>query len=183
MSKNIRIVSVLFFIAIIVISLFSRSIYLMVGENNRINSDLIIASRTPLSLDQLNIQAVKLKKIADNIDSYSFGQIKQAINETVNLVKISNREINAQYEAWLNVKSKINVDTKHYVQLKHQLSKIQELQTAEIIRLRLMLKNAERPSIIVDIWNLILTFVLGVSSSFAASLLWKKYKSRSQEKT
>ncbi len=171
MKHNTRLLTVLFFFVLIFGALIYRSSVLTLGEENREKVNLVLMNREPVSLEKLNNHVENLERMTSNINEYSFSKIEAAIRETITLVNFTNRELNAQYNAWLEVKGKIREDSTSFQKLKNDLRKIQKMQGQEILALKKLLDEAEQPNSFADGFNLALTFTLGIMSSLIATLM------------
>lgn len=173
-----RLIGLSIFLLVVVAGLVYRTSTLMLGEENREKVNLVLMNRAPLSLQKLNEHAKKLESMTADIEQYSFAGIRGAIEETTHLVTLTNRELKAQYDAWLEIQTRIKSDAGSFYRLRDQLDEIQNLQDQQILDLKRMLEAAEKPSVVDDFINLSLTFLLGVFSSLLASAAWAEWKNR-----
>lgn len=180
-SSKYRLITLAIVFAVMVCGLIYRVSVLTLGEENRGKANLVLMNRSPISMQKLNMHVAQLEEMTGNIGDYSFSNIKHSIEETIDLVNQTNREIEAQYYAWLQVKDLINHDEESFVQLKEQLLQIQSLQDNEILSMKRVLDEAEKPSLITDMFNLTLTFLLGIFSSLFATIGWSLWKKKDNE--
>lgn len=169
---------ILVIVTLLFLGFVVRIAVLTIGSDNQEKANLGVMTRSPYSLERLNVHATELARMTENIEDYSFGEIRRAIDETTNLVILTDREIEAQYNAWLNVKATIDSDSEYYNRLQAQLSQAQKMQNAEIMRLQTLLREAGEPSLYSSVLELLFTFVVGVFSSLAATLFWLKWRDR-----
>lgn len=168
----------LFCLFITVAGLVYRAAFVIVGPDNVEKVNLVLMNRSPISLQRLNEHAEKLEEMTNNIDNYTFSTIKLEIDKTIKLVNFANLELKAQYDAWISVKSSLKNDGDSLAKLKEQLDTTRNLQEQEIVKLKNILDNIQKPSIIADLINLTLTFIFGVLSSVIASIGINKWKNR-----
>lgn len=177
LSKRFYVLLICLFIT--VAGLVYRIAFVMTDSTNVEKVNLVLMNRSPISLQRLNKHAEKLEDMTHNIDNYTFSTIKLEIDKTVELVSAANLELKAQYDAWISVKSSLKDDGDSLAKLKEQLDTTRNLQEQEIVKLKKILDNIQKPSIFDDLINLILTFLFGVLSSVIASMglnLWKNRK-------
>jgi len=63
------------------LSLAGRKALLTLGPENQSKANLAVMARSPHSLMRLNFHTTKLSDMTDNIEEYSFVQIRRAIEE------------------------------------------------------------------------------------------------------
>ena len=175
---KLRLIALVLFLLALAGALVYRSSVLMFGQENKDKINLVLMNREPKSLQKLNDHAGKLEAMTTNIEEYSFFDIRTAIQETTNLVTLTNRELEAQYDAWVDIQDRIKNDSGSYYKLRNQLNDIQNLQDRQILELKKMLEQAEKPSIVDDFISLSLTFMLGILSSLLASAGRSEWKRR-----
>jgi hypothetical protein len=159
-------------------ALLGRAFYLATNPLNRLRSAMVVANAPQDSLVALVREAERLKQLSSNIESLSISQLKAELQNSISVAQRAALEFNAQSQAWSDLRGKIKEDSTTYNALRADLAKLQELQQGEILRLKKMLDEAQRPSIFADAWNLGLSFALGVLSSILASWLYEAWKGR-----
>jgi hypothetical protein len=161
---------------VVMVVLFWRSLGLMLGEENPRLTDMALMSRKPLSVEQLNKQASELRRLAKNIDTASFQDIRVAFERTIVLVERANTEIAAQYQAWEQTRGRMKDDEVNYLTLRANLENSKRLQEAEIIRLKRALDEAQTPSFFDSALTGSFTFLLGVISSLLATAIYPPWR-------
>lgn len=167
---------ILFCLWVCFLALVVRSAFLTIGSANRMQSSLAVMNRSPQSFIALGTQVEKLDKITANIDNYKIGEIKDALIDTAILARNANKEFQAQYESWLFVRGAIDKDKNSFLQLRKKLDEVQKLQDGEIVHLKELLDESNKPSLASEIFNFSSAFVLGVFSSIIATMIYEKYK-------
>lgn len=171
------ILTTLSIIGIVYISYFG---ILMVGNSNKLNTNISIMNRTPTSFIELGKQVQKLQIMTSNIDNYTLNDIKSSLLTTANLTNLASSEFKAQYESWLFVKGQINKDADSFIQVKQKLDQVQKLQDDEIVRLKELLDKSTKPSLLSSSLNLLISFLLGVLSSIFSSHVYSKWLQKKQ---
>ncbi|SFL26820.1 hypothetical protein SAMN05216302_105015 [Nitrosomonas aestuarii] len=181
--NNKRVFVLLFCFFIVISGLIYRASVLMVGNENSEKANLVLMNRSPVSLQHLNEHAGKLEEMTNDINNYTFSSIKREIDKTIKLINLTNLELKAQYEAWISVKGMMKSDSDSLIKLKDQLDTTRNLQQKEILKLKKILDEVQKPSLITDLFNLALTFVLGVLSSILATMGLTLWRNRSTKTT
>jgi len=116
----------------------------------------------------------------NDIESLSLKDIRSTITKTVTLINLTTREIDAQYEAWIDLKAKMDSDGESFKELKGNLNTIKTLQSEEIKSLKKTLDDVTAEKVSTQFLSLLVSFVVGVLSSVAASLVYPSIKSRAK---
>lgn len=161
--------------SLLAILLMGRALYLATSDAHRGRTNLIVMTRVPQSLGRLEVQNQKIAKIADDIDSFTLKEIKQVLGETSRIAERAKFELRAQADAWEKIKTKINVDASTYYGVQRDLAEIGALQSEQMIRLNRILDESSRPTLWESASYYFWSFVLGVISSLAATILVKKF--------
>jgi hypothetical protein len=167
---------------LVMLLLTIRAVILTVGHENTLRSNLFVMNRSSISLNELTTHIKKLESMMEDIENYKLYDIKEALQKTINLVETASQEFNAQYDAWINVKSEISKDKSSYLKLREQLEQVQKMRNSEILRFKELLDEAREPPVYADVINLLLSFLMGVISSIIATNItswWTMRKSNS----
>ena len=151
---------------------------LIIGHKNTLRANLSVMSRSPKSFQLLSDNMRDLQEMTSNIDQYSLLQIKDALNKTSILVNQATAEFKAQQDSWNKVQGQINKDKVNFLEIRQQLEDVQKLQSGEILRLKTLLDETSRPSLLSDLTDLFVSFVFGVLASIVASHIYSWLKSR-----
>ncbi|MEL4280695.1 MULTISPECIES: hypothetical protein [Shewanella] len=168
-----------FFYAMIIIAfaaLAYRAYVVTRGTENVTKTNLVMIARTPQSLTKLQHHSEKINLMINDIESLPLKDIKSTIVETVDLINLTSKEIEAQYAAWINLKNKMDNDGLTFVELKNKLETVQILQKQEIENLKGVMNDIYEQSLLSQITALFISFIIGVFSSIAASFLFPKLK-------
>ena len=168
-----RVILVGFILGLMPLCLIYKNVVIAYGSEENLKVDLVLMNRQVESLSRLNRLSTDLEMITENIENYSFAQIKKSILDTVDSINLTNREIQAQYDSWVRVKNDIKHDREVFLELRDDLSQIQMLQDNEILKLKDFLESAEKTTLVSDSVSLFLTFFVGVLSSISASAAWR----------
>jgi len=129
-------------------------------------------NRSPLSFVALGAQIEELQRMTLNIDNYKLVEIKSALEKTARLAINARTEFQAQYDAWMYVESQSTKDKESFLQLRQKLDDVQKLQDREIVRLKKLLDESTKPSLLNDSFTLLLSFGLGILSSMIGSRIY-----------
>lgn len=171
-----------FVLAIIVIFglLGYRAAVTTMGMENVTNTNLMLIARTPHSLIKLQEHSEKMNLMINDIESLPLKDIRSTITKTVALINLTTREIDAQYEAWIDLKAKMDSDGESFKELKGNLDTIKTLQSEEIKNLKKALDDVTAEEASTQFLSLLVSFVVGVFSSIAASLMYPSIKLRAK---
>jgi hypothetical protein len=158
--------------------LLGRAFFLATNPLNRLRANLVVANQPQDSLSALVQQATKLSALSQNIESVSISSLRAAMEDSVATAQRAALDFNAQSNAWSELRGKIKDDSSTYESLRAQLADLQRMQKEEVVRLKSLLDEAQRPSIFADAFNLFLSFFVGVLSSLIASGLYEKWQTR-----
>jgi len=158
--------------------MIGRAFFSATNPLNRITANLVVANQPQDSLAALVTQANRLSLLSKNIESLSINSLKAAMDDSVVAAQRAAIDFNAQSNAWSELRGKIKDDSSTYESLRVQLADLQRMQKDEIVRLKTLLDEAQRPSIFADAFNLFLSFFVGVLSSLLASGLYEKWQAR-----
>lgn len=172
-----------FFVLIIIVFfgfLGYRAAVATMGIENVTNTNLMLVARTPNSLIKLQEHSEKMNLMINDIESLPLKDIRSTITKTVALINLTTREIDAQYEAWIDLKAKMDSDGESFKELKGNLNTIKTLQSEEIKSLKKTLDDVTAEKVSTQFLSLLVSFVVGVLSSVAASLVYPSIKSRAK---
>lgn len=155
-----------------------RAYVVTIGAENVTQTNLMLVTRTPHSLTKLKNHTEKMSSMIEDIESLPLKDIKSTILETVNLINLTSREIDAQYEAWIDLKAKMDTDGITFRELKNKLETVKTLQNQEIADLKSVLDDVYNQSVTSQMISLIVSFLVGILSSIAASFLFPKVKDK-----
>ena len=158
--------------------LLGRAFYLATNPLSRISANLVVANQPQDSLAALVKQAARLSQLSKNIESLSINSLRGAMEDSVAAAERAAVDFNAQSTAWSELRGKIKNDSSTYDALRAQLADLQRMQKDEIVRLKKLLDEAQRPSIFADAWSLFLSFLIGVLGSLLASGLYEAWRER-----
>lgn len=161
---------------IAMLGLVARSIYLLSDQRIRVNTDLILATRTPSSLGALAEQAKKIDSISSNIDNYSLKEIKGALGDTAVLTATASRELKAQSDAWDEIKSKASNDANAYQEVKRNLDVAARMQDAQFLKVNELLEKSKRTSPTQWFLEIAGSFLVGLVTSWVASATYKRVR-------
>jgi hypothetical protein len=163
----------------IVFSLMGYKAYTVtMGIENITRTNLMLIVRTPQSIIKLQEHTQKINLMAGDIESVPLGEIKSAFTETVSLINLTTREIDAQYAAWLALKLEMNNDGASFKELKANLDTIRTLQNEEIVSLKKTLDEVEEVDMIESLISILISFFIGVLSSVVASIAFPKFAAK-----
>jgi hypothetical protein len=171
-----RLVVTLF--ALSFLTLAGRGYYLATSPFIRTKANLVVLNTEQSSVAALVSQTEQLRLLTNNVERASLADIRAALEKTVTVANRAALDFQGQFEAWSELRGKIKQDSSTYDALRAQLSDLQKLQQGEILRLKEALDAAQKPSIFADVFNLSLSFVLGVLSSILASALYEGWRRR-----
>jgi len=168
------------------LSLFAIGFALMIGrayclatdQDNRLRAQLISANLPLDALSELVYQSDKLTSISENIESVSVAALRISISDTAKAASNAAEEFRARSKAWSELRGKIKNDQSTYDNLRSDISQVQALQKDEVIKLKKMLDEAQRPSIFADAFNMTLSFILGILGSIISSWLYESWKGK-----
>lgn len=163
---------------LLAVALLVRAAFVTIGTSNRLQTNLALMNRTPQSFLDLGAQVETLSEMTAEIDQHSLAEIKSALITTSRLAAYAQVESRAQYDAWLAIKNASVQDKKVFLQLRNQLDEVRRFQDTEIVRLKKLLDDSTKPSLLADGMNLMFSFVVGVLSSILASRLYEPWKAR-----
>lgn len=169
------------FLVLIVVLIIVRATIVSIGDNNRLRSNLVVMNRSPQSFVALGAQIEELQRMTLNIDNYRLVEIKSALEKTARLAGNAKTEFQAQYDAWVYVQSQSTKDKENFLQLRQKLDDVQKLQDREIVRLKKLLDESTKSSLLDYSFTLLLSFGLGILSSMIAARIhdyWKEDPSR-----
>jgi len=158
--------------------LLGQAFFVATNPLLKMQAQMVTANLPMDSLTMLVYQTDRLNQLTKKIDNVSVAALRSAMEESVRAANLAAVDFRAQSNAWSDLRGKIKDDTSTYDALRAQLAEVQRLQKDEIVRLKQMLDDAQRPSILADAWNLFLSFVLGVVGSFLASGLYERWRAR-----
>jgi len=162
-------------LVIIAAMLIWRAAYLSLGDDNRTRTNLVLMTRTPLSLSKLEAQTKLINKVSLHIEDYSLKDITRLLSDTARLASNANREIRAQTDAWVEIKASASKDAKTFKDLQQSLATTNQLQAQEIDRLRDVLDSAEKSTPFYSAMSFIATFAGGIIMTILADYLRKRF--------
>ncbi len=148
---------VLALIGLAFIGLLGRAYFLATNPLIQLRAAMAVANAPQDSLVSLARESARLEQISKNLDSMSINAIKQALQDSIAVAERAALDFNAQSKAWSDLRGKIRQDSSTYDALRNDLATLQSIQRGEILRLKQMLEEAQRPSIFADAWNLALS--------------------------
>lgn len=154
----------------------ARAFFLATNPINQLRATMVAANSPQDSLAALVRQADQLESLSQNIEAISIATLRQAMNDSVAAAQRAALDFDSQSKAWSELRGKIKNDSSTYDQLRKDLYELKKMQSEEIVRLKTLLDEAQRPSLFADIWNLVFSFALGIGSSVFASALYDKLK-------
>lgn len=157
------------------ISLAGYALYLTTNPLNQLRAHMMTANQPLDALSALIQQSDRLDQLSKNIENISIALLKQELDRSVMLANLAAKEFDAQSKSWSEMRGKIKQDNSTYDALRMELAELEKIQKDQIVRFKQVISEAERPSILADIRDLFLTFILGVLSSLIASSLYKKW--------
>ena len=129
--------------------LIYRAAVLTVGDANKIQTNLAIINRKPVSVEKLILQVAKLDGITNDIERTTLSDVKAALTETATLLKETQLEIDAQYQAWDAMKSAMEKDDATYRSVAMRLAAVRSQQDDQILRLRELIDSAQQPPVVL----------------------------------
>lgn len=159
---RLRLVIIGIFLIAVSLVLLWRSAYVSLGEESRARANIELMTRTPLNLSKLEAQTKLIDDVSHHIEDYSLKDIADLLHHVANLAAFSNREIEAQSEAWIKIKTSASVDAKAYQELQRNLAVTNRLQAEEINRLRVVLSKAQDRAPVYYFMSFFWTFLVGV---------------------
>lgn len=172
----VRLRSIILLFGLAFSTLLGRAYYLATNPLLQLRAAMVVANAPQDSLVALARESARLEQVSKNLDSMSINAIKQALKDASSVAVRAALDFNAQSRAWSDLRGKIRQDSSTYDALRNDLATLQSIQREEIMRLKEMLDKAQRPSIFVDVWNLALSFILGVLSSLVASTMYERWR-------
>lgn len=160
------------------IALTVRLLYLTTDAGLKLRAAVFVANSPQSALNQLVKETADLSRLADNFEEMSIADIRRRLRSSIAVADRAALEFEAQSKAWSYVRGKIKDDSSTYDALRRDLAESQRLQEDEVRRLKRLLDDAQKPSLIADTWNLSLSFFLGVLSSLLATAMYEKWKER-----
>ncbi|OBT06768.1 hypothetical protein A9267_12745 [Shewanella sp. UCD-FRSSP16_17] len=157
-----------------------RAAVVTMGMENATSTNLMLVTRTPNSLTKLQEHSDKMNLMINDIESLPLKDIRSTITKTVALINLTTREIDAQYEAWVDLKAKMDDDGVTFRELKKNLDTIKTLQGEEIISLKKTLDDVNNDDVSVQFISLLISFIVGILSSTVASLLYPSIKDKAK---
>lgn len=158
------------------VALTARLIYLTIDAGLKLRAAVFVANSPQSALNQLVKETADLTRLADDIETMSIGDIRRRLRSSIAVADRAAVEFEAQSKAWSYVRGRIKEDSSTYDALRKDLAESQRLQEDEVRRLKRLLDDAQKPSLIADTWNLALSFFLGFLSSLLASAMYEKWK-------
>ncbi len=162
------------------VALTARLIYLTTDAGLKLRAAVFVANSPQSALNQLVKETADLTRLADDIETMSIGDIRRRLRSSIAVADRAAVEFEAQSKAWSYVRGRIKEDSSTYDALRKDLAESQRLQEDEVRRLKRLLDDAQKPSLIADTWNLALSFFLGFLSSLLASAMYEKWKKPSR---
>jgi len=174
-SKRVHLIQYLF--GVIVLLVFARGIYILIGKDLNDEINTILVTRPLVSLKALAAHTDKIELVQNDIENQSFAQIKKMFEDTLRLTQNSVIEIKSQESAWLELKSEMKEDRVNFEQIKNQLADVENIKDQQIIRVKELMDVSESSFVIRSLqWvgNHFVGFALGILASLIVNWIAQK---------
>lgn len=158
--------------------MLGRAYYLATSPDIKMKAQMLAANLPLDALSALVYQSDRLSALSQDIDSVSVSTLRSAISDTAKAANSAAKEFRSRSQAWSELRGKIKNDQSTYDSLRSELEQVQKLQRGELIKLKKMLDEAQKPSIFADTINLTISFLLGVVGSILATWLYESWKGK-----
>lgn len=155
--------------------LVGRAFFLATNPLMKLRAAMFTANSPQNALFELAQETAKLHQLSASLESMSINQLRETIQQSAAVAQRAALEFSAQSRAWSELRGRIREDSSTYEALRADLARLQSLQQQEIVGLKRMLDEAQRPSIFADALNLSLSFSPGVLSSILASWMYERW--------
>jgi hypothetical protein len=170
------------FVLIVFVALFAlllgRAYYLATSPFIRAQANLLSANTELSSVGALARQSSRLDQLSSQVEEMSLSDIRALLDETAALARRAARDFQSQYDSWSSLQGNIQEDSRAHDALRLKLDEVKRLQEGEVVRLKAMLDEAQKPSVFADALNLIISFFLGVLGSIAANAIYTAWQAR-----